>query len=223
MRTSIKVGAAAFFVSALVVAGAHAQATTGSPPAVSASHPLSIVHRLAQQPPTHTAFAEARFSSLLDRALVLKGELAWQGGNRLERKVTRPYSERTQIDGNQVSVTRKGHGTRHFSLNRAPAMKALLEGLLAVLAGNPRHLRGVFNATLQGRSSAYWTLLLVPHSPKLAHQLKGLALDGHAGTLRCIEINQAGGDTSIYVLGELTSRVSKRPTQSALKTLCRAG
>jgi len=181
------------------------------------------VHRLAQQPPTQTAFAEARFSSLLDRALVLKGKLAWQGGDRLERNVTQPYAEHTRIDGNRVSVTRKGHGTRHFSLDRAPAMKALLVGLLAVLEGNPRRLRGVFDATLQGRSGAYWTLVLVPHSRKLAHQLEGLALDGYAGTLRCIEINQSGGDESIYVLGHLSARVSASPTQSALKTLCRAG
>ena len=222
MKTRITVWGAAF-VGALTISGAYVYAATAAPPAFSASHPLGIVHRLAQRPPTQTAFVEAQFSSLLDRALVLKGELAWQGGNRLERKVTRPYSEQTRIDGNQVSVTRKGHGTRHFSLDRAPAMKALLEGLLAVLAGNPRRLRGVFDATLQGRPDAYWTLVLVPHSPKLAHQLKGLALDGHAGTLRCIEIDQAGGDTSIYVLGDLTSRVSVRPTQSALKTLCRAG
>ncbi|HYW77096.1 MAG TPA: LolA-related protein [Gammaproteobacteria bacterium] len=211
------------FLAAFAVSGAYASATTGAPSVASSSHPLSIVHRLAQQPPTQTVFAEARFSSLLDRALVLKGKLAWQGGDRLERKVTQPYSEHTRIDGNQVSVTRKGHGTRHFSLGRAPAMKALLDGLLAVLAGNPRRLRGVFDASLQGRSDAYWTLVLVPHSPKLAHQLKGLALDGYADTLRCIEINQSGGDESIYVLGKLSSRVSARPTQSSLKTLCRAG
>lgn len=195
-------------------------AATAAP---SPAHPLSIVHRLAKAPPTHTAFAEARFSSLLDRALVLKGTLAWQGGDRFERTVTAPYSEHTRIDGNRVALTRKGHGTRHFSLGRAPAMKALLDGLLAVLAGNPGRLRGVFDARLQGREQAYWTLLLVPRSAKLAHQLKGLALDGYGGTLRCIEINQDGGDISIYVLGRLASRVGTRPTQTTLKTLCRAG
>lgn len=222
MKTGIMARAAAF-VAALAVSGACAHAATGARPTMSSSGPLDIVQRLAQQPPTQTAFAEARFSSLLDRALVLKGKLAWEGGDRLERKVTQPYSEHTQIDGNRVSVTRKGHGTRHFSLGRAPAMKALLDGLLAVLAGDPQRLRGVFDATLQGRSDAYWTLVLVPHSRKLAHQLKGLALDGYGGTLRCIEIDQSGGDESIYVLGHLSSRVSARPTQSALKTLCRAG
>lgn len=188
-----------------------------------AAHPLSIVHRLAKAPPTQTAFVEAHFSSLLARALVLKGTLAWQGGDRFERTITAPYSEHTRIDGNQVMLTRKGHGTRHFSLDRAPAIKALLDGLLAVLAGNPGRLRGVFNARLQGRANAYWTLLLAPRSAKLAHRLKGLALDGYDATLRCIEINQDHGDTSVYVLGHLASRVSARPTEASLKTLCRAG
>lgn len=200
-----------------------AWAGTSAAPAFSPADPLSIVHRLAQQPPTRTAFAEARFSSLLDRALVLHGELAWQGGDVLERAVTKPYSEHTKIDGSQVSVTRQGHGTRHYSLDRAPAMKALLDGLVAVLAGNPAHLRDVFDATLQGRPQAYWTLLLVPHSSRLEDQLKHLALDGKAATLRCIEIRQSGGDTSIYVLGPLAGQVPSRPTQDALQKLCRAG
>ncbi len=210
---------------ALVMAAAaiQARAETTVPPGFSAAHPLNIVRRLEKQPPTRTAFAEARFSSLLDRALVLHGELAWEGGNVLERIVAKPYSEHTKIDGSQVSVTRKGHGTRHYSLDRAPGMKALLDGLIAVLAGDPAHLRGVFNATLQGRPQAYWTLLLVPHSAKLEHQLKQVALDGKAGMLRCIEIRQSGGDTSIYVLGRLAGRVPSRPTQAALQKLCRAG
>lgn len=222
MKTRITLWTAAF-IGVLMVPALHARAATSAPPAFSASHPLSIVRRLAQQPPTQTAFAEARFSSLLDRALVLHGELAWQGGDVLERKVTKPYSEHTKIDGTQVSVTRKGHGTRDYSLDRAPAMKALLDGLIAVLAGNPKRLRGVFTASLQGRPQAYWTLLLVPRSAKLEDQLKQLALDGKSGTLRCIEILQSGGDTSVYVLGSLAGQVPSRPTQAALQKLCRAG
>lgn len=211
-------------VAGVTVAAAAIQARAETaPPGFSASHPLSIVHRLERQPPTRTAFAEARFSSLLDRALVLHGELAWEGGDVLERTVAKPYPEHTKIDGSQVSVTRKGHGTRHYSLDRAPGMKALLDGLIAVLAGDPAHLRGVFDATLQGRPQAYWTLLLVPHSAGLQHKLQQVALDGKAGTLRCIEIRQSGGDTSIYVLGRLAGRVPSRPTQAALQTLCRAG
>lgn len=204
-------------------APALARAATAAPPAFSAAHPLSVVHRLTRQPPTRTTFAEAHFSSLLDRALVLHGELEWQGGNRLERRVTSPYHEHTVIDGSQVTVTRKGHGTHHYSLDRAPAMRALLDGLVAVLGGNPGHLRGVFKATLQGRPQAYWTLVLAPRSASLANHLLHLALDGDAATLRCIEIRQSGGDTSIYVLGELAGQVSSRPTQAALQKLCRAG
>lgn len=198
-------------------------AGVSAPAAFSAARPLSIVRRLAKQPPTRTPFAQAQFSPLLDRALVLKGRLVWDGGHKLERMVEQPYSGHTVIAGTEVSVTRAGHGTKKYSLNRAPAMKALLDGLIAVLSGDPAQLRGVFNATLQGRANAYWTLLLVPRDPKLARDLKQLTLDGYAGTLRCIEIHQAKGAASIYVLGKLASQVSGRPTQPALEKLCRAG
>lgn len=215
--------AAAVSCLLLGVAFIQARAQTTAPPAFSAAHPLSIVHRLAQRPPTRTSFAEAHFSSLLDRALVLHGELAWRGGNVLERTVSEPYSEHTKIDGSQVSVTRGGHGTRHFSLDRAPAMKALLDGLIAVLGGDPERLRGVFDATLQGRPQAYWSLVLVPRSARLEDQLQQLVLDGKAGTLRCIEIRESDTDMSIYVLGTLAGQVPSRPTRAALQKLCRAG
>lgn len=198
-------------------------AETVTPAAFSAAQPLSIVRRLAKQPPTKTPFAQVQFSPLLDRALVLKGDLAWDGGQKLERIVEQPYSGHTVIAGTEVSVTRAGRGTKKYSLNRAPAMKALLDGVIAVLSGDPAQLRSVFNATLQGRANAYWTLLLVPRDPKLAHDLKQLTLDGYAGTLRCIEIDQSGGAASIYVLGKLAVHVTRRPTRAALKTLCRAG
>ncbi len=189
----------------------------------SASRPLSIVYRLAKHPPTQTPFVQAQFSPLLDRALVLKGRLVWDGGDKLERRVEQPYREQTSIAGTAVSVTRAGHGTKQYSLNRAPAMKALLDGLIAVLSGDPEKLHDVFNATLQGRANAYWTLLLVPRNPKLAHDLQQLTLDGYAATLRCIEIRQAEGNASIYVLGRLATQVTPRPTQATLQKLCRAG
>ncbi len=211
-------------IAAVIFSGVPALAA-GTPASAtfSASRPLSLVYRLAKQPPTQTPFVQAQFSPLLDRALVLKGRLAWDGGDKLERRVEQPYREHTLIAGTAVRVTRAGHGTKQYSLNRAPAMKALLNGLVAVLSGDPKKLRAVFNATLQGRASAYWTLLLVPRDPRLAHDLKQLALDGYAATLRCIEIRQAGGNASIYVLGKLGTQVTPRPTQATLQKLCRAG
>ncbi len=210
-------------IAAVIFSGVPALAT-GTPAAAtfSASRPLSMVYRLAQHPPTQTPFVQAQFSPLLNRALVLKGQLVWDGGDKLERRVEQPYREQTSIAGTAVSVTRAGHGTKQYSLNRAPAMKALLNGLVAVLSGDPKKLRAVFNATLQ-RAGAYWTLLLVPRDSRLAHDLKQLALDGYAATLRCIEIRQAGGNASIYVLGKLGTQVTARPTQATLQKLCRAG
>jgi len=223
-RTCIKSATLALAGAAAVLsAGPACAAGTSAPAAYSAAQPLSIVRRLAKQPPSRTAFAQAQYSRLLDRALVIEGQLVWDGGQKLERRVDKPFSEHTVIAGTDVTVTRAGHGTKHYSLDRAPAMRALLDGLIAVLSGDPGQLRGVFNATLQGRADAYWTLLLVPRSSKLAHDLKQLTLDGYAGTLRCIEIHQDKGDTSIYVLGELASQVTGRPTQPALEKLCRAG
>ena len=171
------------------------------------------------------AFAEARFSALLSRPLVVSGQLAWEGGERLRRHVDMPYVETTLIDGGEVSMHRAGHGTRHFSLDRAPPLKALLESLVAVLSGQPGRLRKVFDVTRKdaGGGTGVWSLALTPKSPRLARSLARIRLDGDRRGLRCMEIVEAGGTASIDLLGPLAARMPAQPTRQALDALCRHG
>lgn len=185
--------------------------------------PLAPVARLAHTPPTRTAFAEARFSPLLKRPLLLHGQLAWLGGDHLERHVDDPYVETTRIGDDEVTMHRSGHGTRHFSLDRAPPLKALLESLVAVLSGDPARLRSVFNARLEQThaGAAVWSLDLTPRSARLARSLTRIRLDGDRQTLRCIVIKEASGTTSIDLLGPLAAQMPAQPTRARLNALCR--
>jgi hypothetical protein len=196
----------------------------GPEPQSQAPDPLAPVAALAQQPPARVAFAEARFSALLNRPLVVSGQLAWEGGERLRRHVDMPYVETTLIDGGEVSMHRAGHGTRHFSLDRAPPLKALLESLVAVLSGKPERLRQVFDVERKDvGGTKVWTLALTPKSPRLARSLASIRLDGDARRLRCMEIVEAGGTASIDLLGPLAARMPAQPTRKALDALCRHG
>jgi len=197
----------------------------GPEPAASTPDPLAPVAGLAQTPPTRVAFAEARFSALLSRPLVVSGQLSWSGGERLRRHVDMPYVETTLIDGGEVSMHRAGHGTRHFSLDRAPPLKALLESLVAVLSGRPARLRKVFDVRREdaGGGARVWSLALTPKSSRLARSLASIRLDGDARGLRCMEIVEAGGTASIDLLGPLAARMPAQPTRKALDALCRHG
>lgn len=197
-------------------------ALTPAPPstATPVPEPAALIRSLAQPPPTRTAFAEARFSPLLDRPLVVSGELVWNGGAHLERNVARPYAETTVIADGEVAMTRAGHGTQHFSLDRAPPLKALLQSLVAVLSGDPQRLDGVFDARVDG-DAATWILTLTPQAAALKHKLAHIRLDGGGQALRCIEIGETGGGTTIDLLGPLAARMPAAPTRETLTALCR--
>ena len=158
---------------------------------------------------------------MLDRALVVSGTLSWQGGDHLSRDVSAPYKEHTVIADGKVAMTRQGHGTRHFSLDRAPPLKALLDSLVAVLSGNPQRLQKGFSARLDGDATHSWTLTLRPDSARLAKGLSHIRLDGHGDTLDCMEIAQSGGTVTIDLLGPLAARMPKQPNRAQLTGLCR--
>jgi hypothetical protein len=182
--------------------------------------PLDLVRSLAQQPPTRTPFAEARFSPMLDRPLLVSGTLGWDGGQRLRRDVTQPYKENTLIANGEVAMTRPGHATRHFSLDRAPQLRALLQSMVAVLSGDPKPIEGLFDARVDG-TTASWTLTLTPLQASLRHDLTYLRLDGGNHTLHCLETVEAKGTVSIDLLGPLAARMPTAPTREALTALCR--
>ncbi len=192
-----------------------------APDRASCSKTAALIGRLTQPPPTHTPFAEAKFSPLLSRPLVTSGELVWSGGLHLERRVKVPYAESTVIAGGEVAVTRKGHGTKHFSLDRAPPLKALLHGLVSVLSGNVKQLQQTFKVRLDGQPDASWTITLQPRAPQLARQLAGIRLDGSGNTLACMEITQKRGDVSMDLLGDLAKAMPAHPTRANLTALCR--
>ncbi len=202
-----------------VTAGAWAQA----PDTVAAVHDvLAPIARLVRRPPAEVAFAEARFSPLLARPLVVSGTLSWEGGMRLRRHVDTPFVETTLIDGDVVRMHRAGGESSSFSLDRAPPLKALAQSLVALLSGNRKQLKALFSVQREKRQdTAVWTLVLTPRSSRLARQLAHITLDGDRQGLRCLELVESGGASSIDLLGALAPRMPAQPTRAALKALCR--
>src|SRR5487761_2512746 len=78
--------------------------------------PERLIAGLAQPAPARTAFTEVRYVGVLTRPLILRGELVWLGGARLERDVATPYRETTRIDGARVRVVRPGQPPQDFDL-----------------------------------------------------------------------------------------------------------
>ena len=194
-------------------------AWTTSSPAAQAPDANALIASLGRPAPARTSFAEARFSSVLDKPLVSSGELAWLGQDQLERRVDAPHKETSTITGDKVTQTREGKSPRSFSLSRAPQLKVLLDSFVALLGGDASRLGEAFNVQLD-RHGDHWSLALTPTDAKVAKQISRIVVDGQGNEPRCMRMEEGDGDTAIDLLGPLATKMPSEPTREALVALC---
>lgn len=171
-----------------------------APPICAATSPEALVASLARPAPARTAFTEVRFLGMLERPLVLTGELAWLGGDRLRRSVASPYREQSDIADGTLRVQRDGRPPREMPLARAPELKGLLLSFQALLSGDAAALAGAFELRADG-DGAHWTLHLVPRDAALRRRVGAITVDGSAREPRCLSLDEADGDATVTLLG----------------------
>ncbi|MGN6226712.1 MAG: LolA-related protein [Dyella sp.] len=186
----------------------------------SAPDAQALIASLGRPAPARTAFAEARFMKVLDRPLVVSGELAWLGGDRLQRTVTAPRAERFTIAAGEVTQERAGRSPRHFSLKHAPQLQGLLDSFVALLSGDPGRLAEAFQIERSGDDAARWALTLTPRDARVAKKVASIRIDGQANEPRCMVMQEADGDVAIDLLGPLAAKMPAAPTRDALVALC---
>ncbi len=175
---------------------------------------------LGQPAPAHTAFAEARFLQVLDRPLVVSGQLSWLGGDRLQRRVEHPQQETATIADGEVTQQRDGRSARHFSLKRAPQLQVLLDSFVALLSGDAARLQQAFEIHQRGDADGAWTLTLVPRDARVAKTVASIRIDGYAKASRCMHLQEADGDLAVDLLGPLAAQMPAAPTRETLEALC---
>lgn len=205
-------------LSLLLPLWASASASEPAPPSSSAA--INLIGSLGQPAPAHTAFAEARFLQILDRPLVVSGELSWLGGDRLQRRVDHPQAEIATIANGEVTQQRAGKSARHFSLKRAPQLQVLLDSFVALLSGDAQRLRQAFDIHQIGNANGAWVLTLVPRDPTVARTVASIRIDGFKHQSRCMQMQEADGDLAVDLLGPLAAKMPARPTREALLALC---
>jgi hypothetical protein len=204
-------------ICAFLLAGLVSLPTWASTPAPDAQ---ALIASLGRPAPARTAFAEARFMKLLDRPLVVSGELAWLGDNRLQRTVTAPRAERFTIADGEVTQERAGRSARHFSLKHAPQLQGLLDSFTALLSGDSARLAEAFQIEHSGSDAARWTLTLTPRDARVASKVASIRIDGQADQPRCMVMQESDGDVAIDLLGPLAAKMPAAPTRDALAALC---
>lgn len=182
----------------------------------------ALIARLGRETPARIAFAEARFSPLLDRPIIVSGELGYQGGTSLERIVTSPFRESTTIRGEAVSVQREGEAPRTFALRRAPELRGLLAAFGGLLAGDGPAVKKDFGVAVSGSDQA-WALELTPLDARVGRRLKRILVSGTGNEPSCFSTFTVDGGATVLMLGAATdTEVPPDATLESLLGRCRA-
>ena len=195
-------------------------ATASASTSEAADTSATLIAALGQPAPARTSFAEARFMKVLDKPLVVSGELAWLGGDQLQRRVDHPNQETASIANGEVTLQRAGKRARTFSLSHAPQLQVLLDSFVALLSGDGSRLQQAFTIDQSGQASAAWTLTLTPRDAKVAKTVASIVIDGEGKQSRCMQMQEADGDLAIDLLGPLADKMPAQPTRASLQALC---
>jgi len=160
----------------------------------------TLLARLARPAPDSTSFVEVRYSSLLDKPIVVSGRLEHREDGTLVRRVATPYAEVTELRGENVFVERAGSKPRHFSLDRAPELRGMLASFGAILKGDRPMLDRYFVVTARG-DEARWEITLTPRDDKLKRRLSAIVVDGADDRANCFTLEEPDGDASLMALG----------------------
>jgi Outer membrane lipoprotein carrier protein LolA-like len=180
----------------------------------------SLLAHLARPAPATTPFVEVHFSPLLSRPLIVSGELTYSGPDSLGRTVDKPYSEHTEIHGDEVSITRGSGKPRTFSLQRAPELKTLLSSFSALLGGNRQQLEQGFTLLLSG-DDAHWSLGLTPRDSRVRQRVSQITVTGVAGSPRCMTTAAPDGSVTVMLMEEAASTpVAADIDRAALEKVC---
>lgn len=175
---------------------------------------------MAKPAPSSTAYTEVHFVRMLKSPLVLHGELDYGGADRLGKRVEQPYRETTMIADAAVDVQREGRAARHFSLDRAPELQALLAGFSALLGGDMATLEKFYTVGLV-ENATNWTLTLTPRGTDLAKHLREIVVDGGGNEPQCFSLHETDGDSSVMLLGALAAtKISDPPVRSQFDGIC---
>ena len=159
---------------------------------------------------------------VLDRPLVVSGELAWLGDNTLERRVDAPRQETFTIADGRVTQQRPGRHARSFSLSHAPQLQGLLDSFTALLSGDATRLAEAFQIQRGDDAGGNWVLTLVPRDARVARKVASIRIDGRADQPRCMFMQEPDGDVAIDLLGALAAKMPAEPTRDGLAAICRA-
>ncbi len=152
-------------------------------------------------------FVETKQSIFLIIDTVVKGSMEYRAPDYIEKNTVSPLVEQVVIDGDSMVIRRTVAAgksdtmvlTRSYSIQSHPLLKATIENIRAILAGNAAMLAKNYILHLQGVRQA-WQLSLVPKSKDILDYIASIYLTGAGARIKQVVTTQADGDESTIAL-----------------------
>lgn len=129
---------------------------------------------------------------------MLKGYLEYVGVGQLRKVIESPFEEAFFITEDYVEIERNGK-TRRLSLKKSKSMRAMFDGIEAILAGQVDKLTTLFRYEMSGTSSA-WTIRMEPISRHISAHLAAMLVKGDADSIKSIRMELEDGEWSLMEL-----------------------
>lgn len=181
---------AAGVFAALAARARHVQAA--KPPGLA-----ELLRKIGGQPERRAAFVERRHSALTRKPLESRGQLRFRAPDRLEKQTVAPARETVRIEGGVVTIegapVRGVPDRRSVKLADVPLLAALVESLLATLAGDLARLQRHYAPALVHEARG-WVLTLTPVEQALRDAIARVVLRGQGDVVTGVDIFESGGD-----------------------------
>ena len=158
-----------------------------------------LMETLAAVDTLDAAFTERKELTILREPLVSTGILRYRAPAYLQKKILQPQQENYEIRDDWLSIETPEEGRRDFYLRGYPLLRAFVEPVRAILAGDLRTLRRYYRVQLQ-EQAADWLLRLEPADKELATYVTAVVIRGQHDRLLSVETLETGGDRSLMTI-----------------------
>jgi hypothetical protein len=154
-----------------------------------------LMQSLARVHFSSARFAERQTVPMLTAPLLSTGTLSYVAPDYIRKTTTSPAHEDFLLAHGVVTLTGPDKQTQRFSVNQAPQIAGLVEGIRATLAGDLPALQRVYTVKLTG-NAAGWQLFLQPNDPGVARFIKWIIIQGSRNRINAVDTASGDGGHS---------------------------
>ncbi len=152
-------------------------------------------------------FVETKKSIFLITDTVLKGVMEYRAPDYIEKQTRTPFNERVVIDGDSMTIEKTPSMGKQedvvivqtYSVESHPVLKAAIESIRAMLAGNYEVLSDNYSIELKGQKQA-WELTLKPKADDILQHIEAINLSGSDVRIRKVVTIRPDGDEATLEL-----------------------